>query len=158
MHRDTDDIFRYLLQLIESHLHLSIWAFFTGFNGKIKNIVIIWMCLLAHKHRFFSFGNNYQHSKHHTCSCAPIYINPWHINDKLKPEKKTLRPIPNLRQLAINPHSINWTNYSPPVMNTESIQLTQSLCIAAVVFCTAILMCHHRAAFHRSARLPGMLS
>ncbi len=63
-----------------------------------------------------------------------------------------------MRQLAINPHSINWTNYSPPVMNTQPIQLTQSLCIAAVVFCTAILMCHHRAAFCRSARLPGKLS
>lgn len=63
--------------------------------------------------------------------------------------KQTLRPVPNVRQLAINPLSINWTNYSPPVRNIQPIQQTQSLCRAAVVvffFCTTILMCHHRAA------------
>lgn len=37
-----------------------------------------------------------------------------------------------MRQLAINPHSINWTALSPPVINTQTIQLTLSLCGVAV--------------------------
>ena len=44
-----------------------------------------------------------------------------------------------MRQLAINPHGINWTSYSPPVVNTQPIGLTQSRCIAAVVvFCSNV--------------------
>lgn len=129
---------------------------FAGFISKIKNIMIILICLPAHKHLFFSL-QHYQHSKHHTCLYALIYFNPDTSMPSRLRKKKTLKPVPNVRQLAINPHGINWTNYSPPVINTQPIQLTQSLCIA-VVFCTAILMCHRRAAFCRSARLPGKLS
>lgn len=49
-------------------------ACFAGFNGKIQNSVIILICLLAHKHRFF-FQQHFQHWKYHTCLCAPIYFN-----------------------------------------------------------------------------------
>ena len=67
-------------------------------------------------------------------------------------EKETPCTKCDVRQLALNSHQINWTNYSPPVVNKRSVRLTPSLCIAAAVVCTAILMCHHRAACYRCAR------
>ena len=40
--------------------------------------------------------------------------------------EKLKLPVQNVRQLALHSHRMNWTNYSPPVMNNRSIRLTKS--------------------------------
>lgn len=97
-------------------------ACFAGLNGKIQNSVIIFNLSACTQTQIFLSATFPTLKISHMCMRSHLF------------QQKTLRPVPNVRQLAINTHSINWTNYFPPVMSTQTNQLNQCLCIDAVVF------------------------
>lgn len=76
---------------------------FAGFISKIKNIMIILICLPAHKHWIFSL-QHYQHSKHHTRLYDLIYFNP----DTSMPTRLRKKNIKACTKCATACHKSTW--------------------------------------------------